>query len=246
MTHEAPTHQAAQQEQGQIPHQGGPADHREAKAQAKAAKAYAKATRPWFKKKRFMIPALVVLLIAATSALSGGGDGDTGTTTTSVTDTEAGSQDDAAASDEEPAAEEEAAAEDKVPGLGDKVRDGKFMFTVTKVQTGVRQIGGDAFGVKAQGQFVLVHMTVKNIGDEAQTLFGDNQTLFIGGKEYSADTEAGIYLDDSKSFIEEINPGNKLTGVVVFDVPKSAKKFDKIEVHDSMFSGGADIDLSKA
>lgn len=245
MSHEAPTQQASQQ--GQIPQQGGPADHREAKAQAKAAKAYAKATRPWFKKKRFMIPALVVLLIAATSALSGGGSGDADTTTTSVTDTSAGTaNDDAAASDEQPAAENEQPAEDKVPGLGDKVRDGKFLFTVTKVETGVRQIGGDAFGVKAQGQFVLVHMSVKNIGDEAQTLFGDNQTLFIGGKEYSADTEAGIYLDDSKSLMEEINPGNKLTGVIVFDVPKNVKSFDKIEVHDSMFSGGADIDLSKA
>jgi hypothetical protein len=239
MSHEAPTQQASQQ-QGQIPHQAGPADHREAKAQAKAARAYAKATRPWFKKKRFMIPALAVLLIAAMSAISGGGGDDTDTTTTSVTDTAAGGQDDNGASEEQPAAEE------KLPGLGDKVRDGKFLFTVTKVQSGVRQIGGDTFGVKAQGQFVLVHMSVKNIGDEAQTLLGDNQKLFIGGKEYSADTEAGIYLDESKSFIEEINPGNKLKGVVVFDVPKSAKQFDKIEVHDSMFSGGADIELSNA
>jgi len=246
LSHEAPTqHESHQQHQAQIPQQGGPADHREAKAQAKAAKAYAKATRPWFKKKRFMVPALVVLLIVVISATSGGGGDDADTTTTSVTDTAGGNKDDAAASDEQPAAEEQA-AEEKVPGLGDKVRDGKFMFTVTKVETGVRQIGSNAFGVKAQGQFVLVHMSVKNIGDEAQTLFGDNQKLFIGGKEYSADTEAGIYLDDSKSFIEEINPGNKLTGVVVFDVPKSAKKFDKIEVHDSVFSGGADIDLSKA
>lgn len=30
--------------------------HRNAKAEAKAAKAYAKATRPWYKKKRFILP----------------------------------------------------------------------------------------------------------------------------------------------------------------------------------------------
>ncbi len=44
------------------------------KAAAKAAKAYAKATRPWYKKKRFIIPLALVALIVISSALSGGGD----------------------------------------------------------------------------------------------------------------------------------------------------------------------------
>jgi hypothetical protein len=33
----------------------------------------------------------------------------------------------------------------------------------------------------------------------------------------------GSYLDDSNTFLEEINPGNKLTGTIVFDVPKKTK-----------------------
>jgi len=50
-------------------------------------------------------------------------------------------------------------------------------------------------------------------------------------------------LDDSQSFLEEINPGNTVKGVVVFDVPK---KFEaaKAELHDSMFSGGVEIALT--
>jgi hypothetical protein len=45
------------------------------KAHAKAAKAYAKASRPWYKKKRFLIPlALVVLIIIIAATSSGGGD----------------------------------------------------------------------------------------------------------------------------------------------------------------------------
>lgn len=43
------------------------------KAAAKAAKAYAKASRPWFKKKRFIIPAALVAIIAIGSVASGGG-----------------------------------------------------------------------------------------------------------------------------------------------------------------------------
>jgi hypothetical protein len=212
-------------------------DHKDAKAQAKAAKAYAKATRPWFKKKRFILPLALVALIAAISVSSSGDDS---TTTGTGGDT---SNDAPAAGTADKKAD---APKETLPGIGDKARDGKFMFTVTKVKPGVAQIGSKDFGVKAQGQFVLVTVKVKNIGDKAQTLFGDNQTLFINGKEYSADTTAAIYLDDSKSIFEEINPGNAINGVIVFDVPKSATAFQKIELHDSLFSSGVDVDLSKS
>jgi hypothetical protein len=50
-------------------------DARNAKAQAKADKAYAKASRPWYKKKRFLIPG-AILVIAVLASLGGGGDGD--------------------------------------------------------------------------------------------------------------------------------------------------------------------------
>lgn len=44
-------------------------------AQAKADKAYAKAMRPWYKKKRFILPAILLVAIAISSA-SGGGSSD--------------------------------------------------------------------------------------------------------------------------------------------------------------------------
>jgi hypothetical protein len=127
--------------------------------------------------------------------------------------------------------------------LGKPVRDGKFEFTVTKIRPGVRQVGGSAFGVKAQGQFVLVSVTVENIGDEPQSLFGDNQKLFdAAGREYSADSEAAVYLADSNSLWEEINPGNTVDGVIVFDVPKGTDP-TRLELHDSLFSGGVEVTL---
>ncbi|GHH51442.1 DUF4352 domain-containing protein [Streptomyces candidus] len=129
------------------------------------------------------------------------------------------------------------------PGLGDPVRDGKFEFTVIKIEDGVRNIGGSDFGQEAQGQFILVHVKVENIGEEAQTFDGGSQKLIDSdGKEYSADTSAGIYLDDSKSFLEQINPGNSVTGVIVYDVPKSVKP-QSIELHDAFMSGGTSVEL---
>jgi hypothetical protein len=44
------------------------------KAHAKAAKAYAKAERPWYKKKRFIIPLALAALLVIIAATSGGGD----------------------------------------------------------------------------------------------------------------------------------------------------------------------------
>lgn len=57
------------------------------KADAKAAKAYAKASRPWFKKKRFIIPlALLALIVVAQASKSGGGTSGTSPGGTSAGD----------------------------------------------------------------------------------------------------------------------------------------------------------------
>jgi hypothetical protein len=130
----------------------------------------------------------------------------------------------------------------KTAGLGQPVKDGKFTFTVTKVERGPARIGDQYLGKTAQGKFVFVHVTVQNHGDEAQSFLGDNQKLLAGGKEYSADSEASIYLKDSKSLFEEINPGNTVKGRIVYDLPKSVTP-ESIELHDSVFSGGVKVSL---
>ncbi len=54
-----------------------PGDHRSAKADAKAAKARQKAMRPWFKKKRFILPLVLVAIMVMGGLASGGGSDDT-------------------------------------------------------------------------------------------------------------------------------------------------------------------------
>jgi hypothetical protein len=51
----------------------GPQSPQDAKARAKAEKAYRKAQRPFYKKKRFILPALFLLLIVIIVATAGGG-----------------------------------------------------------------------------------------------------------------------------------------------------------------------------
>jgi hypothetical protein len=200
--------------------------------------------RSWFARHKVLtgLGAAVVLVVVISVAANGGGSGDTpdaGTAATAVKDADATNEKPAA---DKPSAEKPAKA-DKTPGIGDAVRDGKFEFTVTKVQKGVAKVGDEFLNEKAQGQFVLVHVTVKNIGKEAQTFDDGNQTLRdADGRKFDADSEAGIYLDDSNAFLNDINPGNTVKGIVVFDVPKDAK-LASIELHDAMFSGGVTVSL---
>ncbi|WP_199542960.1 DUF4352 domain-containing protein [Prauserella sp. PE36] len=128
-------------------------------------------------------------------------------------------------------------------GLNTPVRDGKFEFTVSKLDCGETEIGGQYPGKTAQGQFCFVWISVENIGSEPQTLFGANQKLFDAqGREFSPDTEAALYLDSPRTLWEEINPGNRVDGVVVFDIPDGTEP-SRLELHDSAFSGGASVRL---
>ncbi|MGH3730448.1 MAG: DUF4352 domain-containing protein [Micromonosporaceae bacterium] len=131
---------------------------------------------------------------------------------------------------------------EKPAKVGEPVRDGKFEFVVKKVQCGVNEVGDEDFGEQAQGQFCLVTLSVKNIGDEAQPFADSDQKAFgANGKEYSADSDAGLVANENPdTFFADINPGNTLDGVVVFDIPADAE-LATIELHDSLASGGARV-----
>lgn len=130
------------------------------------------------------------------------------------------------------------------PGIGAPVRDGKFEFVVKSQKCGVAQVGGEYLNQSAQGQFCLITMTVKNIGDEPRTFDASNHHGFnAAGAKYSADGVASLYLNEkSETFLNEINPGNQVTGTIAFDIPKGAK-LTRMELHDSPFSGGVEVSL---
>lgn len=129
--------------------------------------------------------------------------------------------------------------------LGDPARDGKFEFVVSKVNCGQTVLGTNEYlQAKAQGEFCVLDISVKNIGDEPQTLFADNQYVFnAGGQKYSYASEAITALDEVGAiWLQEINPGNTVKGKLPFDVPKGTKLI-KAELHDSAFSSGVQVEL---
>lgn len=130
-------------------------------------------------------------------------------------------------------------------GLGDPVRDGKFEFVVKSVECGAKKVGSEFLEEKAQGQFCLVEMTVTNIGDESQ-LFdaGSQKGTTDSGATVDADGTASLVIPENEnSFLEEINPGNSIDVVVVYDIAKD-QKLTAVELHDSIFSGGVVVAVS--
>jgi Domain of unknown function (DUF4352) len=155
------------------------------------------------------------------------------------TDSDASAPTDEAAAGEPTAGEE---AKPKPAGIGMPVRDGNFEFVVEQVKCGVKQVGSQYLNEKAQGQFCLVSMTVKNVKDESRTFDASSQYAYdADGRKFDADGTASIYANENhQTFLEVINPGNSVSGVVVFDVPANVK-LAELELHDSPFSGGVKV-----
>lgn len=127
------------------------------------------------------------------------------------------------------------------PGIGTTARDGKFQFVIKDVS----HARSDGMGGQAQGRFTLLHVTVTNIGTEAQSL--DDSAKFVfdaAGRKFTAGTMAGIGLNAAGQapFLENINPANSVSGIIAFDLLKGDRAV-KVELHDSEFSGGVTVRL---
>jgi hypothetical protein len=135
-----------------------------------------------------------------------------------------------------------------VAPAGSSVRDGKFEFTVDRVtRSKTANNPSDPTNqyelTTAQGEFVIVSLAVRNIGNEQQTFFDINQKLIdSSGRSYGPSSQADSNLDANIG-MSDINPGNSVNAQVAFDVPVGTP-ITAIEVHDSLYSGGAKVAIT--
>lgn len=183
-------------------------------------------TGNWFKRHKILTVIGVLIVIGVIASAAGGSKS---TNSPSSTSTKSGSTATAA-----------------MPKLNQPANDGKFQFTVTSIQCGKPSVSSpDGYITKtAQGQYCLVNITANNIGDQSQTLDSSSQYLYdSSNKKYSSDSEASIDISPTdNTFYNPINPGNTVSGAVVFDIPKGVTP-TVAELHDSAFSGGVKVSL---
>lgn len=188
-------------------------------AAATAESAPDRATRPWFKKKRFILPpaliVAIVILLAFNDRIN----------TASVTS---------------PPQAKAVAAD-----IGSKVRDGGFDFVVTAVEHPGKTFEGKV-GKKltAKGEFVIVRVDVTNVGTTALRLGCSCQYLFNDKGQQFAPSPAILSTRDALKFVQWINPGATVKdAAVLFDVAPGTKALH-IELHDSPSSPGVKVKLS--
>ncbi len=92
--------------------------------------------------------------------------------------------------------------------------------------------------VTAQGQFLNVHLTVRNAGNKPLTFMAANQKLTLGGNTYEPNNSAALWTD---SMNVSINPGNSIQAVVSFDVPTNTPLNGTVNLRESILSKGVDV-----
>jgi hypothetical protein len=123
------------------------------------------------------------------------------------------------------------------PGaIGQKVRDGTFDFTVTQVNR------SRTFRDKrAQGEYVSVALTAKNVGVEPVLFQWSAQQLEDSTRrQYSANFMVPSLFGNV--VVNAIDPGQEVPIKLVFDVPPGTK-LTRIVLHESNSSAGAPVNL---
>lgn len=132
---------------------------------------------------------------------------------------------------------------EKTPGIGTPVKSGDLQFTVTKVVRDQKQVGDDFMAQKAQGSYTLVHVTVRNVGNDSETLLDSDQKIKdADSKTYSPDSGAELAMDNNDVWLAQINPGNAVDGVLVYDMPVGVKA-TAIDFSGGLFKDSATVHL---
>jgi len=122
---------------------------------------------------------------------------------------------------QEPSTNSESVAEptSKTYKIGDRVIVGDRAYTITDIKT-ASSVGDEFTKKEATGIFVIVNMTVENIGKESATLSSsDVKIIDSKGRTFESDTEAWTALKEN-ILLKQIQPGLPVMGQTIFDVPK--------------------------
>jgi hypothetical protein len=125
--------------------------------------------------------------------------------------------------------------------IGQTVADGGMSVQVRKVQCGLTKIGSGYFVEKALGQFCVITFAMTPSKKKPVSYFSSAQKA-VTKAGFEVESKS-IMSDEFQPFLD-VNPGNSVLLKIAFDV--GAKDPIVIaEFHDSIFSGGVQIDLTK-
>ncbi|MEV6273686.1 serine/threonine-protein kinase [Nocardia sp. NPDC051832] len=142
----------------------------------------------------------------------------------------------------EPTPEPDPDPQPEIAPAGSAVRDGKFEFAVTNIESGVPKIGSQ----KATGSFQVVTMTVRNISDEGKWFTPAGQKLADDNGNQVYPHLLATVLHGANNLHRntvKLAPGESATIRLVFDVPNTMTP-SRLRLQDSPFSGGVSVAIA--
>jgi hypothetical protein len=126
------------------------------------------------------------------------------------------------------------------PTMGTPVRDGGLEFIVYGVRLGP-SMSSDQASYTAHGRYVVVGLSVTNVGDQPETYMAIDQKLIVDGKQYDYAAEPTILLHTNAT--AQISPGIGITVLIAYDVPAGTRP-GSIELHGAAGTSGVVVDLA--
>ena len=117
--------------------------------------------------------------------------------------------------------------------LGESFTLGNFKYTLNSVEQKSKIIGAMGYLTK-EGNFLIVDLTLENIGEEAEYVNDEIYIIDSLAREFESNHELSFYLDNYLSSIDKINPTLSQTGQLVFEVPVDI--IGKVGIKKSMWT----------
>ena len=119
-------------------------------------------------------------------------------------------------------------AEEEESAVGQEVEVGHFVYVVTGVSF-IKSIGDEFIGETADGVYLLINLSIKNISKETRML--DNSSFMLTDKknikyEYAINAATTLEMSGYKTlFLKECQPNIVTKGVLVFEVPSPGEYY---------------------
>jgi hypothetical protein len=138
--------------------------------------------------------------------------------------------------------EETTATESATPPPLTGAVDGPLTFAVTGVESGttVTDSENEFLTKDAQGEFIVVRVTVQNTSPDPGQFLGTFQKLNAGGQVHTIDDEATFYVGGG--FVD-IPPGGQVDVGLAYDVPPGTVP-ESVELHADPTSAGVVLPVS--
>ena len=122
-----------------------------------------------------------------------------------------------------PSEKSESTKSETKSGRGQPLVAGHFIYTVQSFSF-KKSVGDTYTGSTADGIYLMVNLTIKNVSDRTRTIDGSSYTVTDqNGNQYEYSTEASTSLElmgRNTFFLRECQPNISTKGVLIFEVPK--------------------------